>query len=164
MKGILTQEKYSKEKKELNIEELKTNIENAPMSGLILFSLTAKISHPELDYDLLFLWDSVGSIPCKMTFDGKGGSTYETKAEKDAKAIAKETTYESGEGNAVIIPISTGGGGSPMIMSSGYATTKGSFLTKGSTSINAFPVPIIYCWRSVKMFAEVGFIISSFSS
>ena len=27
----------------------------------------------ELDYDLCFLWDSVGSIPCKMTFDGKGG-------------------------------------------------------------------------------------------
>ena len=49
------------------------------------------------------------------TFDGKGGSTYETKAEKDAKAVAKETTYESGEGNAVIIPISTGGGGSPMM-------------------------------------------------
>ena len=37
----------------INIEELKTNIENAPMSGLTLFSLTAKISHPELDYDLL---------------------------------------------------------------------------------------------------------------
>ena len=25
----------------------------------------------ELEYDLLFLWDSVGSVPCKMTFDGK---------------------------------------------------------------------------------------------
>jgi len=30
-------------------------------------------SKGELDYDLLFLWDSVGSVPCKMTFDGKGG-------------------------------------------------------------------------------------------
>jgi hypothetical protein len=27
----------------------------------------------EIDYDLCFLWDSVGSVPCKMTFDGKGG-------------------------------------------------------------------------------------------
>ena len=39
------------------------------------------------------------------TFDGKGGSTYETKAEKDANAVATETTYESGEGDAVIIPV-----------------------------------------------------------
>ena len=30
----------------------------------------------EIDYDLLFLWDSVGSIPCKMTFDGKGGKMH----------------------------------------------------------------------------------------
>ncbi len=26
----------------------------------------------ELEYSLLFLWDSVGSVPCKMTFEGKG--------------------------------------------------------------------------------------------
>ena len=30
----------------------------------------------ELPYDLLFLWDSVGSVPCKMTFDGKGGKMH----------------------------------------------------------------------------------------
>ncbi len=30
----------------------------------------------EIDYDLLFLWDSVGSVPCKMTFDGKGGKQH----------------------------------------------------------------------------------------
>jgi len=44
------------------------------------------------------------------TFGGKGGSTYETKAGKDAKEVSKETTYESGEGNAVFIPVPTGGG------------------------------------------------------
>ena len=44
------------------------------------------------------------------TFGGKGGSTYETKAGKDAEEISKETTYESGEGNAVFIPVPTGGG------------------------------------------------------
>jgi len=37
----------------INIEELETNISNAPMSGLKLFSLIAKISHPKLDYDIL---------------------------------------------------------------------------------------------------------------
>ena len=33
-------------------------------------------SKGELEYDLLFLWDSVGSVPCKMTFDGKGGKQH----------------------------------------------------------------------------------------
>ena len=27
----------------------------------------------ELDYSLCFIWDSVGSVPCKMTYEGKGG-------------------------------------------------------------------------------------------
>ena len=39
----------------------------------------------------------------------------QNKAGKDADAVASETTYESGEGNAVIIPLPSGGGGSPMI-------------------------------------------------
>jgi hypothetical protein len=30
----------------------------------------------DLDYSLLFLWDSVGSVPCKMTFEGKGGKQH----------------------------------------------------------------------------------------
>ncbi len=30
----------------------------------------------DLDYDLCFLWDSVGSVPCKMTFEGKGGKQH----------------------------------------------------------------------------------------
>ena len=33
-------------------------------------------SSGDLDYDLLFLWDSVGSVPCKMTYDGKGGKQH----------------------------------------------------------------------------------------
>ena len=45
------------------------------------------------------------------TFGGEGGSTYETKAGKDAKEISKETTYESGEGDATFIPVPTGGRG-----------------------------------------------------
>jgi len=30
----------------------------------------------DLNYSLLFLWDSVGSVPCKMTYDGKGGKQH----------------------------------------------------------------------------------------
>jgi hypothetical protein len=30
----------------------------------------------ELEYDLCFMWDSVGSIPCKMTYEGKGGKMH----------------------------------------------------------------------------------------
>jgi hypothetical protein len=30
----------------------------------------------ELPYSVLFLIDSIGSIPCKMTFDGKGGKMH----------------------------------------------------------------------------------------
>ena len=37
----------------INIEELKTNLENAPMSGVGLFSLTAKISYAESNNNLL---------------------------------------------------------------------------------------------------------------
>jgi hypothetical protein len=30
----------------------------------------------DLPHDLLFMWDSVGSVPCKMTYDGKGGKQH----------------------------------------------------------------------------------------
>jgi len=30
----------------------------------------------EIEYDLQFVWDSVGSIPCQMTFEGKGGKEH----------------------------------------------------------------------------------------
>lgn len=30
----------------------------------------------EIPHDIIFLWDSVGSIPCKMTYDGKGGKQH----------------------------------------------------------------------------------------
>ena len=51
----------------------------------------------------------------KNTIEGRISRSGQNQAGKDADAVASETTYESGEGNAVIIPISTGGGGSPMI-------------------------------------------------
>jgi len=30
----------------------------------------------ELDYSLCIMWDSVGSVPCKLTYDGKGGKQH----------------------------------------------------------------------------------------
>ena len=48
----------------------------------------------EVDYDLLFLWDSVGSVPCKMTFDGKGGKMHNasTLADKIGMGINQRIT------------------------------------------------------------------------
>lgn len=37
----------------------------------------------EIERDLLFLWDSVGSIPCKMTKEGKGGKQHNAAALAD---------------------------------------------------------------------------------
>ena len=35
--------------KGINIEEMETGTENAPISGTLLFTMTARVSHPELD-------------------------------------------------------------------------------------------------------------------
>ena len=37
----------------------------------------------DIPYSLLFLWDSIGSIPCQMTFDGKGGGMHNAKVLAD---------------------------------------------------------------------------------
>lgn len=37
----------------------------------------------ELPYSIVFLWDSIGSIPCQMTFDGKGGGMFNAKVLAD---------------------------------------------------------------------------------
>ena len=37
----------------------------------------------DIPFNLLFLWDSVGSIPCKMTFEGKGGKMHNASALSD---------------------------------------------------------------------------------
>jgi hypothetical protein len=36
-----------------------------------------------IPYNILFLWDSIGSIPCQMTFDGKGGGMHSAKVLAD---------------------------------------------------------------------------------
>jgi hypothetical protein len=37
----------------------------------------------EIPHDILFLWDSVGSVPCKMTYDGKGGKQHNASVLSD---------------------------------------------------------------------------------
>lgn len=37
----------------------------------------------DIPYNLLFLWDSVGSIPCRMTFNGAGGGMFNAKVLAD---------------------------------------------------------------------------------
>jgi len=37
----------------------------------------------ELDYSLCIMWDSVGSVPCKMTYEGKGGKQHTAGALAD---------------------------------------------------------------------------------
>ena len=37
----------------------------------------------DIPHSLLFLWDSIGSIPCQMTFDGKGGGMHTAKVLAD---------------------------------------------------------------------------------
>jgi RecA/RadA recombinase len=37
----------------------------------------------EVPHDILFLWDSVGSVPCKMTYEGKGGKQHNASTLSD---------------------------------------------------------------------------------
>lgn len=37
----------------------------------------------EIPHDILFLWDSVGSVPCKMTYEGKGGKQHNASVLSD---------------------------------------------------------------------------------
>jgi hypothetical protein len=37
----------------------------------------------DIPYNILFCWDSVGSIPCKMTYEGKGGKMHNAAALAD---------------------------------------------------------------------------------
>jgi hypothetical protein len=57
----------------------------------------------DIPYNVQFLWDSVGSIPCKMTYDGKGGKMHNASVLSDKIGMGlngritssrKETTAE----------------------------------------------------------------------
>lgn len=54
----------------------------------------------DIPYDLCFLWDSVGSVPCKMTFEGKGGKQHNasTLADKIGMGLNQRITGTRKEG------------------------------------------------------------------
>jgi hypothetical protein len=53
----------------------------------------------EVPYNLLICWDSIGSIPCKMTYDGKGGRQHNasTLADKIGMGIHSRITKSKKE-------------------------------------------------------------------
>ena len=63
----------------------------------------------EIDYDLLFIWDSVGSVPCKMTFDGKGGKMHNASTLADKigmglnQRIGKSRRQDSKHTNTLVV-------------------------------------------------------------
>ena len=48
----------------------------------------------EIPYDIVFLWDSIGTIPCQMSFDGKGGNQHTARviSEKWGMGLAQRIT------------------------------------------------------------------------
>jgi hypothetical protein len=48
----------------------------------------------EIPYDIVFLWDSIGTIPCHMSFEGKGGNQHTARviSEKWGMGLAQRIT------------------------------------------------------------------------
>lgn len=94
---IITEKKWSwKHAVELGLEAEQT--EEGDWDGMFIFNdsfdyieqvtdfindLIDAQEKGDIPYNLLFLWDSVGSIPCKMTYDGKGGKQHNAAALAD---------------------------------------------------------------------------------
>jgi len=63
----------------------------------------------EIEYDLLFIWDSVGSVPCKMTFEGKGGKMHNASTLADKigmglnQRIGKSRRQDSKYTNTLVV-------------------------------------------------------------
>lgn len=95
-KGILpvflvTEKKWSFEHCQLMGLDCEKNVETGEWDGFFLYrddfeyveqvtdfinELLDKQKKGELPYNLCFCWDSVGSVPCKMTWEGKGGKQH----------------------------------------------------------------------------------------
>jgi hypothetical protein len=94
---IITEKKWSWEHSiELGLQVEKN--ENGEYDGMFIFNDSFDVIEQATDfindildeqekgnlpYNLLFLWDSIGSIPCQMTFDGKGGGMHNSKVLAD---------------------------------------------------------------------------------
>jgi hypothetical protein len=107
---LFTEQKFSfQHAKDMGFEcELETNADgDEKWGGFMLYKLGFEYIEQIFDYikelldeqakgnipyDLLFLWDSVGTVPCKMSYDGKGGTmhTARTIKERWGESIAQK--------------------------------------------------------------------------
>jgi hypothetical protein len=94
---IITEKKWSREHAiELGLQVEKN--EDGEYDGMFIFNDSFDVIEQATDfindildaqekgdipYSLLILWDSIGSIPCQMTFDGKGGGMHSAKVLAD---------------------------------------------------------------------------------
>jgi len=105
---IITEQKWDFEHAKLMGFDCDLN-ENGEWSGTFLFNdgfsyieqitdyineLIDEQQKGNIPYDLVFFWDSVGSVPCKMTFEGKGGKMHNasTLADKIGMGINQRIT------------------------------------------------------------------------
>ena len=117
--GNMSQEESDLVKKKIDIEE-QIDFEAEQGNWDKVIELDKEIDEIDIKLDALRRGESnsktSGLKPgIKSTIEGRISRSDQNQAGKNADAVASETSYESGEGNAVIIPISTGGGGSPIM-------------------------------------------------
>ena len=92
---IITEQKWSWEHAKIMGLELEENVDKSTgeidYSGFFIFNNSLKTieqiakymndmldeqAKGEIPYELTFLWDSIGSVPCQMTLEGKGGKMH----------------------------------------------------------------------------------------
>tara|TARA_B100001989_G_scaffold19809_1_gene12122 strand:- start:30 stop:2186 length:2157 start_codon:yes stop_codon:yes gene_type:complete len=120
--GNMTQEQSDLVKRKIDIEE-QIDFEAEQGNWDKVTELDKEIDEIDMKLDALRRGESnsktSGLKPVikniKNTIEGRISRSDQNQAGRDAEAVASETTYESGEGNAVIIPLPSGGSGSPMI-------------------------------------------------
>ena len=114
---IITEQKFSFEHaKQMGLEteyieevDEKTGEINAYWDGFLLYKLGFEYIEQafdyvtevldaqksgEIPYDIVFLWDSIGTIPCQMSFEGKGGNQHTARviSEKWGMGLAQRIT------------------------------------------------------------------------
>ena len=115
----MSQEESDLVKKKIDIEEQIT-FEAEQGNWDKVTELDKEIDEIDIKLDALRRGESNSKISglkpgIKSTIEGRISRSDQNQAGKNADAVASETSYESGEGNAVIIPLPSGGGESPMV-------------------------------------------------
>ena len=98
----------------------------------------------DIPYDLLFLWDSIGTIPCEMSFNGKGGNQHTARviSEKWGMGLAQRITSSRREDSQytntmVFVNQPWVQGGNSIFLSSALVFLFGNQANAGTSRINA---------------------------